>query len=104
MEKLVVYSPMVSHADVDIKFDPGEATLAGRRVGFLWGLHDLSTKFWPVMEETAQGALNPGDLYRYYKTTGSDGVFRGNTWIAIPDDEVEQITEKIDYAVCGVGA
>ena len=30
-------------------------TLDGKRIGFIWGTHELSTKFWPVLEEEQKG-------------------------------------------------
>ena len=31
--------------------------LEGKRIGFIWGMHELSIKFWPVLEEEAVTAL-----------------------------------------------
>ena len=33
--------------------------LEGKRIGFIWGMHELSTKFWPVLEEEAIAAFKP---------------------------------------------
>ena len=33
--------------------------LEGKRIGFIWGMHELSTKFWPVLEEEAVAAFKP---------------------------------------------
>ena len=53
--------------------------LEGKRIGFIWGMHELSTKFWPVLEE-------------------------GNTWLPAPLPVIEEAASKVDYAVLGVGA
>lgn len=104
MNKLVVFSPVGHAKPTEAKHHAELETLAQKRVGFLWGVHDLSTKFWPVFEEELISAFDPADVYRHHKTDEGDGVFKGNTWIAAPESQIEQIASKIDYAVCGVGA
>jgi hypothetical protein len=80
------------------------ANLEGRRVGFIWGMHELSTKFWPVLEEEAIAAFNPTDVHRVHKNDKTDGRAKGNTWLPAPLPVIEEAAAKVDYALLGVGA
>lgn len=76
--------------------------LGGKRVGFVWGMHDLSTKFWPVLED-AISIYEPREVQKVHKDD-KDGRAKGNTWIPAPLSVIEEIATKIDYAILGVGA
>lgn len=77
--------------------------LGGKRVGFIWGMHELSIKFWPVLEE-AVFIYEPREIHRVHKNDKTDGRAKGNTWIPAPLPVIEEIAAKIDYAILGVGA
>ncbi len=79
-------------------------TVEGQRVGFLWGMHDISTKFWPEMENAVTELYEPRDIQRHYKHDMGDGKFHGNTWIPSPISDIQEMAPKIDYAITGVGA
>lgn len=70
-------------------------SLAGKRVGLLWGRHAASVKFWPVLEQLIEEMYEPLEIYRLYKDS---------TWNPAPMDKLEELAAKIDYAVIGVGA
>ena len=82
----------------------GVEDLGGKRIGFIWGMHELSTKFWPVLEEEIVGALKPREVHRVHKNDKTDGRAKGNTWIPAPLRVIEEAASKVDYAVLGVGA
>jgi hypothetical protein len=78
--------------------------IEGHRVGFLWGMHDISTKFWPEMEKAVTDMYGPREVHRHYKHDTGDGKFHGNTWIPSPISDIQEMAPKIDYAITGVGA
>jgi len=78
--------------------------LEGKRIGFVWGMHELSTKFWPVLEEEAIDAFKPAEVHRVHKNDKTDGRAKGNTWLPAPLPVIEEAASKVDYAVLGVGA
>jgi len=78
--------------------------IEGKRVGFIWGMHELSTKFWPVLEEEAIDAFKPTEVHRVHKNDKTDGRAKGNTWLPAPLPVIEDTASKVDYAVLGVGA
>ena len=78
--------------------------LEGKRIGFIWGMHELSTKFWPVMEEEAVTAFKPTEVHRVHKNDNPDGRAKGNTWLPAPPALIEDTASKVDYALLGVGA
>ena len=78
--------------------------LQGKRVGFVWGIHQLSTKFWPVFEEEVVSTHEPREVHKIYKQHQEDGRPKGNTWNPAPLTVTEETVTKIDYAVLGVGA
>ena len=46
---------------------PGETvrvppSLEGGRMGFLWGQHASSVKFWPVFEKVAEARFRPSEI------------------------------------------
>jgi hypothetical protein len=65
-----------------------------RRVGFIWGQHASSVKFWPVFEELAIASYQPSSVQRLYKSS---------TWNPASDEEVARIAPEIDFALIGVG-
>lgn len=69
-------------------------SLNGKRVGLLWGRHAASVKFWPVFEEVIlkKFLAEPVRLYK------------NSSWNPAPISDVETLSEKIDYALIGVGA
>jgi hypothetical protein len=104
MDKLVVFSP-VGRPRPALAIQRSQLeTLAGKRVGFVYGMHDLSTKFWPVLEEELVSTFAPDEVHRHHKTDAGDGQFKGNTWIPAPESQIVELAPKLDYAVCGVGA
>jgi hypothetical protein len=78
--------------------------LEGRRIGFIWGMHELSTKFWPVLEEEVIDAFKPTEVHRVHKNDKTDGRAKGNTWLPAPQPVIEEAASKVDYALLGVGA
>lgn len=70
-------------------------TVVGRRVGFLWGRHAASVKFWPVLEDMIQTSFVPSEVYKVYKES---------TWNPVSADKLQDLASKIDYAIIGVGA
>src|SRR5215472_7703107 len=78
--------------------------IEGKRVGFIWGMHELSTKLWPVLEEEAIDALKPTAVHRVHKNDKTDGRAKGNTWLPAPLPVIEDTAPKVDYAGLGVGA
>lgn len=69
-------------------------SLQGRRVGLLWGRHAASVKFWPAFEEVMIKKFS-AEPVRLYKNS---------SWNPAPLPDVEQLADKIDYALIGVGA
>jgi hypothetical protein len=78
--------------------------LEGKRIGFIWGMHELSTKFWPVLEEEAVATFRPTEVHRVHKNDKTDGRAKGNTWLPAPLPVIEEAASKVDYALLGVGA
>jgi hypothetical protein len=78
--------------------------LQGKRVGFIWGIHELSTKFWPVFEEEVVSTYEPREVLKIYKNHQGGDRPKGNTWNPAPLSVAEETASKIDYAVLGVGA
>lgn len=69
-------------------------SLTGKRVGLLWGGHAASVKFWPVFEEVILEKFS-AEPVRLYKNS---------SWNPAPISDVQSLSEKIDYALIGVGA
>lgn len=69
-------------------------SLQGKRVGFLWGRHAASMKFWPVFEDVVLKKFS-AEPVRLYKNS---------TWNPAPMSDLEALASKIDYALIGVGA
>ena len=69
-------------------------SLQGRQIGMLWGRHAASMKFWPAFEEAVL-AKYAGEAVRLYKKS---------TWNPATQPEIEELAERIDYALIGVGA
>ena len=68
--------------------------LEGQRIGFIWGMHELSIKFWPVLEEEAVTALKPSEVHRVHKNDKTDGRAKGNTWLPAPLSVIEEARRK----------
>ena len=65
-----------------------------RRVGFIWGQHASTVKFWPVFEDLALETFKPTAVQRLYKSS---------TWNPASDEEVARLAPEIDFALIGVG-
>ncbi len=72
----------------------GLASLEGRRMGLLWSQHASSVKFWPVLETVTEAKFHPAEIHRLYKTS---------TWNVATADEIEELAQKVDYVLVGVG-
>lgn len=103
MEGFVVLSPVGAPAKLGRRQLRKLDTPSRKRVAFLWGMHGNSLKFWPVFEQHVEELYQPSDVYRHYKKE-ANGQFMGNTWIPAPLEVIKEITEKVDFGVCGVGA
>jgi hypothetical protein len=68
--------------------------LEGRRLGFIWGMHELSTKFWPVLEEEVIDAFKPTEVHRVHKNDKTDGRAKGNTWLPAPQPVIEETASR----------
>jgi hypothetical protein len=106
MSTLTIFSPVSAPQTDDAPAARIEnvPTLQGKRVGFLWGMHDLTIMFWPVLEEEVIATVEPSEIHRHHKTDAGDGVFKGNTWIPAPLEQINELSPHIDWALCGVGA
>jgi len=71
------------------------ASLENQRIGFVWGQHAASVKFWPVFEEIAEQSFKPSSVHKLYKDS---------TWNPATDEQVERFSQEIDIALIGVGA
>jgi hypothetical protein len=69
-------------------------SLHGKRVGLLWGRHAASMKFWPVFEQVVLDKFS-AEPVRHYKYS---------TWNPAPMPEIEDMADKVDFALIGVGA
>ena len=65
-----------------------------QRIGFIWGQHASTVKFWPVFEDVAIETFKPSSIQRLYKSS---------TWNPASDEEVAKIAQDIDFALIGVG-
>jgi len=104
MDPFIVLDPVGGPAKGSRKPMKKVERLQGKRVGFIWGIHALSTKFWPVFEEEVVSGFEPREVHRLYKTQMEDGKLKGNTWNPAPPAVSEETASNIDYAVLGVGA
>jgi len=104
MAELTIYSPIGPPTKAKLDARRSLESLEGKRVAFCWGMHDLSTKFWPVFESEMIEKFNPSEIVRHHKTDEGDGIFKGNTWIAAPEEQMVEIAGQVDYGICGVGA
>jgi hypothetical protein len=92
---LKVLDPLAEiNKPADRKAFRGVQSLQGKRVGLLWGRHAASVKFWPVFEEVALRKF-AGEAVRLYKNS---------SWNPAPLADVEALSDKIDFALIGVGA
>ena len=92
---ITLYDPV---ADVQI----GEASpdqylesLKGKRVGYVFNQHSTALLFWKNLEQEVRTRLGP---------SGEAKIYKENTWRQAPDDEMNALLKKIDYAIVGVGA
>src|SRR6188474_323602 len=104
MQETVFFSPEGQTAKQQKKPLKTIEDLEGRRVGFLWGMHSLSSKFWPALEKEVTELYGPREVHKHYKHDTGDGKFHGNTWIPSPISDIQEMAPKIDYAITGVGA
>jgi hypothetical protein len=104
MNEIVFLSPEGSTAKPNRKPLKTLESMQGRRVGFLWGMHDLSTKFWPAFEKEVVDLHSPREVHHHYKHDTGDGKFHGNTWIPSPISDIQEMATQIDCAITGVGA
>ena len=104
MDEVFFFSPEGTTAEQQRKPLRTIETLQNKRVGFLWGMHSLSSKFWPVLEKEVDAVFEPREIHRHYKHDTGDGKFHGNTWIASPISDIQEMAPNIDYAISGVGA
>ena len=103
-EKLFAFDPVATTAESSRKPIRRVDRLQGKRVGFLWGMHELSTKFWPVFEEEVVSLYEPREVQKVRKNDMVDGKAHGNTWTPAPLSDIQEMAAKVDYAVLGVGA
>lgn len=103
MDEFIVLDPVGEVAKGSRKPLKRVDRLGGKRVGFIWGMHELSIKFWPVLED-AMSVYEPLEVHKMHKNDKTDGRAKGNTWIPAPLSVIEDIASKVDYAVLGVGA
>ena len=104
MDALIVLDPVAGATKGGRKPMTRVERLNGKRVGFIWGIHELSTKFWPVFEEEVVSTHEPREVHKIYKNHQGDDRPKGNTWNPAPLAVAEETVAKIDYAVLGVGA
>jgi hypothetical protein len=104
MSEFTVYSPEGKTASAARKALKTVEDIHGQRVALLWGMHDLSTKFWPVFEREVLDIYKPREVHKHYKEDTGDGKFKGNTWIPAPLSDIQEMASQVDYAVAGVGA
>ena len=69
-------------------------TLRGKRVAIIWGQHVSSRNFWPALEKAIETIYEPTEIHRLYKAS---------TWNPASPSQIEELANKIDYAVIGVG-
>lgn len=104
MDALIVLDPVAGTTKGGRKPMTRVERLQGKRVGFIWGIHELSTKFWPVFEEEVVSTHEPREVHKIYKNHQEHDRPKGNTWNPAPLAITEETVAKIDYAVLGVGA
>lgn len=104
MDTLIVLDPVASTAKGSRKPMKRVERLQGKRVGFIWGIHELSTKFWPIFEEEVVSSYEPREVHKVHKMGNQEGNWKGNTWNPASLPAAEETASRIDYAVLGVGA
>lgn len=104
MGPLIVLDPVSGPAKGSRKPMKRVERLEGKRIGFIWGIHELSTKFWPVFEEEVAAVYGPREILKLHKMDDQGRSPKGNTWNPAPPSVTEETVSKIDYAVIGVGA
>lgn len=70
-------------------------TTIGKRVGILWGQHAATAKFRPVFEEVAKDLYKPSEFHVLTKDS---------TWNPAEESQIQDLVEKVDFVIAGVGA
>ena len=92
---IVMFSPVGQPEVVQRQERRTLASIAGKRVGYVFNQHISALSFWKLLEEQVGSHLKPSAVHRLYKT---------NTWAPAPKADVDALIQATDYAVVGVGA
>ena len=70
-------------------------SLKGKRIGYVFNQHSTALLFWKHLEQEVRARLAP---------SGEAKIYKDNTWRQAPDDQMNALLKRIDYALVGVGA
>ena len=92
---ITLYDPVADVQTAEASPDQYLESLKGKRVGYVFNQHSTALLFWKNLEQEVRGRLAP---------SGEAKIYKEKTWRQAPDDEMNALLKKIDYAVVGVGA